>query len=41
MNNFDAIYNLVTNFFLFWYGVYWHNTEDLGIAIGNYIKIFS
>ena len=41
MKSFDAIWTLITNFFLFWYGVYWHNPEDIGIAIGIYAKTFS
>ena len=41
MRNFDAIYELVTHFWLFWYGVYWHNPEDIGIAIGTWAKTFS
>ena len=41
LHNYDAIYELVTNFFLFWYGIYWHNPEDIGIAVGNWVKVFT
>ena len=41
MKNFDAIYELITHFYLFWYGVYWHNPEDIGIAVGTWAKTFS
>ena len=41
MNNFDAIKELLMHFWLFWYGVYWHNIEDCGLAIGVYAKVFA
>jgi len=33
---------LVESFFLFWYGIFWSQPEDIGFAIGVYIRqIFS